>query len=183
VWGATRCAEPLLDVDGPWALGIGVAPGWGRATVAVAAVRPDGRIGVEVYRDIRDDVTPARITAAIEQFAKDREPHVIAYDASSGGAGEFERHGGESGLTYDALKPGAMVAATMDVSELIMAGRLAVDDPLFDAQIRNVVKRDVGQDGAFRFSRGLSAGSIDAIEAMTLAAHAAAYAARKPAIH
>jgi hypothetical protein len=175
VWAALRTPEPLKDVSPPFALGIGVAPGWERATVAVAAVRPDGRIGVEVYRDLRDGVTPLRITAAVEAFVRERDVQVIAYDASSGGAGEFDRHGQESGLNWDGLKPSAMVSATMDVSELIMAGRLAVDDPLLDAQLPGVVKRNVGVDGAFRFSRGNSLGPIDAIEAMTLAAHAIAY--------
>ncbi len=62
------------------------------ATIAVAAIRQDGRIGAEVYRDLREGVTPAMITAAIEHFVEEREVQVVAYDATSGGAGEFEGH-------------------------------------------------------------------------------------------
>ena len=68
-----------------------------------------------------------------------------------------------------------MISATMDVVELIMAGRLAVDDPLLDYQIMLVVKRMVGPDGAFRFSRGGSLGPIDGVEALLLAAHAISF--------
>jgi hypothetical protein len=182
VWAACRIREPLEDNEGPFALGIGVAPGWERATIAVAALRADGRIGVEVYRDLREDVTPEKVTAAVDAFGHERWAQTIAYDASSGGAGAFERHGQEAGLAYDGLKPGAMVAATMDVSEMVMAARLAVDDPLLDFQLPGVVKRPVGADGAFRFSRGNSLGPIDAIEAMTLAAHAIAFT-NLPGLH
>lgn len=182
VWAALRTPYPLKDAPEPYALGIGVAPGWERATVAVAAIRADGRIGVEIWRDLRENVTPGTITDAIEAFGHTRWAQTIAYDASSGGAGEFMRHGEEAGLAYDALKPGAMVAATMDASEMIMAGRLAVDDPLLDHQIPGVVKRMVGADGAFRFSRGDSLGPIDAVEAMVLAAHAIAFT-KVPGLH
>lgn len=182
VWAACRCRGPLADVAPPFALGIGVTPGWERASIAVAGVRMDGRIGVEIYRDFRDGVTPAQVVAAIDAFGIERRPQTIAFDASSGGSAEFKRHGEETGQPYDGLKPAAVVAATMDVSEMIMAGRLAVDDPLFDFQIAQVVKRPIGLDGAFRFGRSASLGPIDAIEAMTFAAHAIAYRPRVPNI-
>jgi len=181
-WATLHCPDPLKENEGPFALGIGVAPGWERATIAVAALRSDGRIGVEVFRDLREDVGPQMITAAVAGFVAEQWAQVVAYDASSGGSGEFERHAQEQGIAYDALKPGAMVAATMDVTEMIMAGRLAVDDPLLDHQILMVVKRMVGPDGAFRFSRGDSLGPIDAIEAMLLAAHAIAFS-NMPGLH
>jgi len=181
-WGNCRVAEPLQGLDGPYALGIGVAPGWERATIAVAARRPDDRIGVEVYREFREDVTPQLVTAAVDEFAKLHWPQVIACDSSSGGASAFLRHGQEAGWEYDPLKPTAMVTATMDFTELIMAGRLAVDDPLLDAQIPLVVKRDIGQDGAYRFSRSHSLGPIDAVEAALLAATAIARVSSKPNI-
>jgi hypothetical protein len=181
-WQANRCSEPLAGVDPPFALGIGVAPGWQRATIAIAALRPDGRIGVEILRDFRDGVLPATVTEAVTKFSEDRWPQTIAFDMSSGGGSEFERHGEESGLAYDPLKPAMVVSATMDTSEMIMSKRLAVDDPLLDYQIPLVVKRNVGQDGAFRFSRGDSLGAIDAVEAMAFAAHAIAYRGAKPNI-
>jgi hypothetical protein len=59
----------------------------------------------------------------------------------------------------------------MDVAEMIQSGRLAVDDPLLDAQVPLAGRRNYGQDGAFRFSREHSNGPIDAVLAMTMAAH------------
>jgi hypothetical protein len=183
VWEGNRLPNPLLEVDAPYALGIGIAPGWERATIAVAARRPDDRIGVEVYRDLRDKVTPQDVTDAIEQFNRDREVQTIAFDRNAGGGSEFDRHGSETQLPYDPLQASAAIRATMDVTEMITAGRLAVDDPLNDAQIPLVVRRDIGVDGAFRFSRGNSLGSIDAVEAMVFAAHAIAYRGQQPNIY
>ena len=184
VWAACRTPRPLDGLGGPYALGVDVQPGWERATIAAAGIRPDGRVGVEVYRDIRGDpgepVTAARLIAEIEKFP---DPVVvIAYDQVSGAAASFQRHADETGLPWDALKPAAMVAACMDADEMIRAGRLAVDDPLLDAQIPLAARRPVGQDGAFRFSRAASLGPIDAVMAMTLAAHAIAYTGPQPKI-
>lgn len=185
VWASCRTAEPLAGLSGPFALGIDVNPGWDRATIVVAGIRTDGRIGAEVHRDLRatdgEPITAARILAEVERF-----PYpvaVIAYDSISGAAPAFLRHEAESGFPWDALKPGAMVAACMDVAEMILSGRLAVDDPLLDAQITLVGRRSVGQDGDFRFSRAASAGPIDAVMALTLAAHAIAYQKSVPRVN
>jgi phage terminase large subunit-like protein len=59
---------------------------------------------------------------------------------------------------------------------------LPVDDPLLDAQIPNAARRMVGMDGAFCFSRAQSLGPIDAIIAMTFAAHSIASGAPVPNI-
>ena len=65
VWAACRVQGPLDGSSGPYALGVDVQPGWERATICVAGLRPDGRVGVEVYRDIRgtehEPVTADRI--------------------------------------------------------------------------------------------------------------------------
>jgi hypothetical protein len=71
----------------------------------------------------------------------------------------------------------------MDVAEMIASGRLAVDDPLLDAQVPNVSKRSVGNEGAYRYSRAKSEGDIDAFVSMMLAAHTIAYTLRKPQIY
>jgi hypothetical protein len=63
----------------------------------------------------------------------------------------------------------------MDVTEMVQAGRLAVRDPLIDAQVAGGSRRAVGQDGAFRFSVRDSLGPIDAVLGMAFAAHAIAY--------
>jgi hypothetical protein len=180
VWAACRLAEPLAGVHGPYALGVDVQPGWERATITVAAVRPDGRVGVEIYRDLRGEVTAERLISEAHAF---RDPvSVIVYEEAAGPAAAFARDEQETGLPWRAMKPVDMVKACMDVTEMIIAGRLAVDDPLLDAQIALTARRPVGQDGAFRFSRLQSLGPIDAVMAMTLAAHAIAAPAKVPQI-
>ena len=177
VWAACRVVEPLSGLSGPYALGVDVHPGWERATICVAGIREDARVGVEVYRDIRGSehspVTVERIIAEVEAFPDPVK--VIAYDQMSGAASGFARHGKETGYPWDELKPAAIWAACMDVDEMILSRRLAVDDPLLDAQIPLAARRPVGQDGAFRFSRRASLGPIDGVMAMTFAAHAIAY--------
>jgi hypothetical protein len=183
-WANCRVPHPLKDVDGPFALGIDVAMGGSRATITVAAVRPDGRIGVEVFRDVRADrdrlVTSQRLLDEVHAFPK--QLAYVAFDKVVAAASAFERDAQESTLPWDGLSPGAMVDACMDVGEMISSGRLAVDDPLLDAQAPLVVRRDVGNEGAYRYSRGLSEQPIDAFMAMVLAAHAIAYTLRLPAI-
>jgi hypothetical protein len=175
-WAGNRVSDgPLDGLTGPYALGVDVQPGWERATICVAGIRSDNRVGVEVYRDLRrsegEPVTAARIIADCVGFPEIDQVLAIAFDQVSGAAPAFLRHHEETGLPWDGLKPAAMVAACMDVTEQILAATLAVNDPLLDAQIALVAKRPVGQDGAFRFSRQASTGPIDAVMAMTLAAH------------
>ena len=178
VWARLRTPGPLADALPPYVLGIDIQPGWDRATIAVAATRPDDRIGVEIYRDLRatdgDPVTAERIIAAVEAFPEIGSVQSIRFDMASGGAQPFTR-AADSGLPWEGMKPSEVVAACMDVTQMILAGRLAVDDPLLDAQIAVAARRDVGQDGAFRFSRKESPGPIDAVLAMTFAAHAISF--------
>jgi hypothetical protein len=176
VWGALRTPAPLDGLDGPYVLAVDVQSGWQRATISVAGMRTDGRVGVEVLRDIREEpgspVTAARIIAELEAF-----PGYVAsivFDSISGIGPELRRRAQETGLPYTELTRGDFVSACMDVTEMIHSGRLAVDDPLLDAQMPMVAKRSVGADGAFCFSRGDSLGPIDAFLSMTFAASAMA---------
>jgi len=180
VWAAVRLSEPLKGLEGPFALGVDVQPDWSRATISVAGIRADDRVGVEVYRDLRGEVTAERITAEIDRFP---DPiHVIAYEERSVAAPVFRRHADETGLPWDPLKPGMVVDACMDIDQMIRSVRLAVDDPLIDAQIALAARRPVGQDGAFRFSRGHSLGPIDAVMSMTFAAHGIVFTGPQPKI-
>jgi hypothetical protein len=187
LWG--RCRVPSAPLDtalGPFSLGISVAAGWLRATIAVAGERADGRIGVEVFREFRGSedhpVTAEQITAAVTEFAQKRPPAYIAYDLSSGIASALGRHSVSSGLNYDPLKPSAVVSGCMDLGEMLTSGRLAHNDPLFDYQLPMAAKRFVGSDGAWRWGVQASAGDIDAVIALTMAAHAAAYRPPVPGI-
>ncbi len=130
-------------------------------------------MGVEVYRDIREDVTVDRLIREVQAFP---EPvRVIAYPSTTGAASAFQRDRDIALRPYDELTPGMVVSACMDVAEMIGSGRLAVGDPLLTAQSQMVARRDIGTEGAFRFSQKHSTGPIDAFLSMTFAAHAAAY--------
>lgn len=182
VWSACRMSEPLRDVRGPFTLAVDVQPGWERATITVGGIRPDDRVGVEVYRDIRGATTAAEIIAAVEAFPDIDLVQEVVYDGTAGGASAFERHANETGMPWVGLKPHQVVAACMDVTEMILSRRLAVDDPLLDAQIPFTGRRPVGMEGGFRFSRHASEGPIDAVMSMTFAAHGIATAAPMPRI-
>jgi hypothetical protein len=178
VWSACRMPAPLKDERGPYALAVDIQPGWERASIAVAGIRHDGRVGVEIYRDVRaTDTTPitaAMLIALVETFPALDMVQAVVYEGISGGSAAFERHAQDTGIPWQALKPHDVVAASMDVTEMILSGRLAVDDPLLDSQVGNVARRAVGSEGAFRFSRTGSAGAIDAFIAAVFASHAVA---------
>ncbi len=177
LWAACRLHDPLAGHGGPFALGVDVAPGWTRATITVAGIRTDSRVGVNVYRDMRatlaEPITAERVIAAVHSFP---DPvAVVSYDMVNPAAAAFRRDAEETGHPWDELTPSTMVAACMDVVEMIQSQRLAVDDPLIDAQVMLARKKAFGTEGMFRWTRGDSAGPIDAFLSMTFAAHAAAY--------
>jgi len=182
LWAACRTDRPLDGLSGPYALGVDVAPGWERATITVAGVRPDSRIGVEVYRDIRgSDGSPVTADRLVAEIAAFPDPvSVIAYDSVSGAAPRFRRDAEESGRPWDELTSRTMTSACMDITEMIQSARLAVGDPLIDAQVPNVVRKAFGD--MFRFTRTASVGPIDAVLAMTFAAHAIARTQAPPQI-
>jgi hypothetical protein len=125
---------------------------------------------VELYRDLRDGLTAERIIAEVKAFP---DPVVsVTYEGISGGLASFRRDADVSGIPWVELKPHDVMRACMDVTEMIQSAKLAVDDPLLDAQIAWTARRPVGPDGGFRFSRSESAGPIDAVMAMTFAANA-----------
>lgn len=176
VWAALRTPQPLEGLDGPYAMAVDVQPGWDRATVTVAGLRADGRVGVEVFRDLRptegNPITAERVIEAAESFPQIDRVLVIVTEGASAIGPSALRRAQETGYPWEVWKPGLVVEACMDVTEMILAGRLAVDDPLLTAQIELAARRDVGQDGAFRFSRKDSLGAIDGVMAMTFSAHA-----------
>jgi hypothetical protein len=180
LWAACRVQVPLEDVDGPYALGVDVDPGWSRATITASAIRDDYRVGAEVYADLRAEAQPLTAERLLDTVRAFPRPVVaIAYDSVSAAAAAFRRDAEQSALPWIEYKPAEVTAACMDMAEMIQSRRLAVDDPLLDAQIPTTAKRNVGQDGAFRFSRAQSLGPIDGVMSMTFACHA--IAGRSPA--
>jgi hypothetical protein len=184
MWRKLHTPDPLAGLEGPFDLGVDVQPGWERASVYVAGVRPDGRVGVEPWRDLRaadGPLTAQTIIDAVMAFPRPRR--TVSYEAVIGPAGELGRHGeNDWGVEWRALKPNQVLAACIDTMQLVQGERIAVADPLLDAQIPMVALRPVGQDGAYRWSRALSSGPIDAVFAMTFAVSAAVNAQALPAV-
>ena len=176
-WAACRVEEPLPVQAGGYALGVAVGPDWQRATVVAAALRDDGKVGTAVWRDLRSTdgvpLTSRQVVQAAREFPGDVV--AVAFDKSSAGAPAFMADAEETGHPWDALTPGAVVAASMDVGELVQSGQLAVDDPLLDAQVAIAGRKSFGMEGAYRFARSASAGPIDAFLAMVYAVHAIRY--------
>jgi hypothetical protein len=177
-----KCRVPNALGDDPqasrtYALGVGIGPDWQRATIVAAARRDDGRIGAAVYQDLRADGTNALTAATIVDAVRSFPGSVIAvaFEGAAAGAPAFEADAYQTGHPWDKLSPSAVVAASMDVAELVQSAMLAVDDPLIDAQVASAGRRKVGLEGAFRFARSASAGPIDAFLAMVYAAHAIRY--------
>ena len=180
-WAKLRTPMPLLDVDPPFTVGVHVGPQWERATVCVAALRSDGRIGLEVYAELREGITARRLIEIITGFPKWRQ--AVYFDAAGGPAAEFARAAQDDwGPEWIAMRPTDLVAGSMDFTELVYSGRIAVDDPLLDAQIGWAAKREVGGEGAFRFSQSQSGGPIDAVLAAMMAVHGAASTVPMPSV-
>jgi hypothetical protein len=174
-WSACRAETPLAESDGPFCLGVSVGPDWQRATIVAAAIRPDGRVGAEVVKDMRatdlHPLTAEQVIAAVHGF----DGYVVgaAFDTSAAGAPAFRRDRDETGFPWLQLTTSGLVAACMDVAECVQSGILAVCDPLLDAQVALTGRRPVGTEGAFRFARNASSGPIDGHLAMVYAVHTA----------
>ena len=84
--------------------------------ICAAGHPPDGRVGVEVYRDIREDVTVDRLLAEV-RLPGPRPGHRIR--VVSGASQAFQRDATLTGRPWDELTPGMVVQACMDVAEMI----------------------------------------------------------------
>ena len=176
-WDAAHIADPVPDHAPMYNMGVSVGPDWERATIAIAAMRDDQRIGVAVYKDMRaapgDALTAADVIREVHDFGGFAT--MIAFESNSAGAPAFRRDRDENGWQWHELTPSGVTAACMDMTEMVQGGLLAVDDPLLDAQVSMAGRKPVGLEGAFRFARSASTGPIDALLAATFAAHCARF--------
>lgn len=177
-WGACRLANPLAEVSGPYTLAVEVTADWTDATIAVAALRKDGRVGVEIHKHFEGTasapITGDMVTKVISAFAEKYAVSHIAYPASSALAPSFARHTALTGLPYLALAAVGIPPACADFAEAVGSKRLAHDDPLLDGQMAWAARRFVGREGAWRWAVTASAGPITAVIAATLASSVAA---------
>jgi len=170
-WGECRYPEPLADAQGPYVLAIDCDSYLTEATIAVAGVRPDGRVGVELYRHLTgtpaNQITGGQIETLVSNFKGPIKS--VLYPASSALAPALVRAEMKSGLPYEALQGPDMVRACADLSEGIGARRIVHNDPFLDAEIAGANRRMVGNDGGWRWSITTSQTPITSVVAVTLA--------------
>lgn len=180
-WGACRVNEPLAGVPGPFTLGIHATHDLSQATIAVAAKRSDGTIGVEIYRHVEGTathpITAAQMETLVSSFIeKGGRPSEIVYQSDSALAPAFARAQALTALPYRALSSVDIPKCCADLAEGVGARRIAHNDPMLDAEIAAAQRRFIGSEGAWRWSVTASAMPITGVIAATLAVSIAASA-------
>jgi hypothetical protein len=180
-WGACRLPHPLApeNVVG-YVMACDVTSTWSEGSIIIAALRNDGKVGVEVHRYLqsRSDVslTAYDFVAEVTKVAARVKVDAIVYTASSPLAPAFERHAVESGLPYQSMGAMKLLMACGDFAEAVISRRIAHDDPYIDSQIAGAQRRFVGTDGAWRWT--ISKKPATGVMATTLAVSIAAKAVR-----
>jgi hypothetical protein len=182
-WGYGRIASGPLDpaeVESRYVIGVDCTSIWSEGTIVVAAMRRDGRVGVEVHRHLNSRPNlPLRAQDFVTEIEKinDRvDVQAIVYNLSSVLAPGFERHKTITGLPYQAISSQQNVVACVDFAEAVTSKRIAHNDPFLDGQMSKAQRRMIGGDGAWRWA--ISKTPITGIIAATLAAHTAARATK-----
>jgi hypothetical protein len=177
-WGACRVKEPLhpSQVEGGYVIALDVVSTWSEGSIIVAAQRKDGKVGVEVHRQLlaRIDrpLTAADFTIEVAKIAAKFKVDAIVYSASSALAPALERHAAESNLPYLSINASRNIMACADLAEAVSAKRIAHDDPYLDSQVASAQRRFVGKEGAWRWT--ISGAPITGVVGMTLAVAIAA---------
>jgi hypothetical protein len=157
-WGACRVQRPLHPsaVSGNYVIACDVTSTWSEGSIIVAAMRKDGKVGLEVHRHLlaRTEVPLAAsdFTREVAAIAAKVRVDAIVYSASSALAPAFERHAVESMLPYQSLPATKVLMACSDFAEAVTSQRLAHDDPFLDSQIAGAQRRFIGTDGAWRWT-------------------------------
>jgi hypothetical protein len=177
-WGACRVPSPLApdNVVGGYVVACDVLSTWGEGSIIVAALRNDGRVGIEVHRHLqgRTDMplTAPDFTREVAAIAQKVKVDAIVYSASSALAPAFERHATETQLPYQAITASRNIMACADFAEAVTAKRIAHDDPFIDSQVASAQRRFIGSDGAWRWT--ISGTPITGLVASTFAVAIAA---------
>lgn len=154
-WGQCRQQSPLDDVVGRYTIGVDVQASWQQGTIVVAAMRSDGRVGVEVHRHLKARPTQA-LTAddfvrEILQVMSKVDVERIVYAHSSALLPALERVGIERGLPCEPVNSTKLMQACHDFAEAVVSKRLAHDDPFLDSEINVAQRRFIGSDGGWRW--------------------------------
>ena len=177
-WGACRLPNPLdpSHVEGGYVIACDVLSTWGEGSIIVAALRKDGRVGVEVHRHLlartERPLTAPDFTREVAAIAAKFKVDAIVYSASSALAPAFERHATETGLPYLSIGASRNIMACADFAEAVAAKRIAHDDPFLDSQVASAQRRFIGKEGAWRWT--ISGTPITGVIGMTLSVAIAA---------
>jgi len=177
-WGASRLPNPLDPsyVEGGYVIACDVLSTWSEGSIIVAALRKDGRVGVEVHRHLlartERPLTAPDFTREVAAIAGKFKVDAIVYSASSALAPAFERHATETGLPYLSIGASRNIMACADFAEAVTAKRIAHDDPFLDSQVASAQRRFIGKDGAWRWT--ISGTPITGVVGMTLSVAIAA---------
>lgn len=176
-WGACRAPYPLDPsfVADKYVIGFDVTSNWSEGAIIVAALRRDGKVGIEVHRHLEAHggaLTAAHFVEQAVNLAGKLPLEAIAYSASSALAPALERHKVQSQLPYVAVSSTDMQKACEDFAEAVISNRLVHGDPYLDSQIAKAQRRFVGSDGAWRWA--ISQTPINGVVAMTMASALAA---------
>ena len=185
-WGACRVREPLnpesMEDEVRYVVAVDVTADFGEGTIAIAGMRKDGRVGVEVHRHLegRKDI-PLAADDFVREVAKlcaRVTVSNIVYTASSALAPAFARHSVETQLPYEAVSSIKALLACADFAEAVTSKRLAHDDPYLDAQIAGAQRRFIGAEGSWRWVIGGSTSGIPQSTGVIAATYAVSWAAR-----
>ena len=177
-WGACRLPEPLqpANVEGGYVIACDVVSTWSEGSIIIAALRKDGRVGVEVHRHLlartERPLTAPDFTREVAAIASKYKIDAIVYSASSALAPAFERHATETGLPYFSISASRNIMACADFAEAVTAKRIAHDDPFLDSQVASAQRRFIGSEGAWRWT--ISGTPITGVVGMTLSVAIAA---------
>jgi hypothetical protein len=177
-WGACRYPNPLnpADVIDGYVIACDVLSSWTEGSIIVAALRKDGRVGVEVHRHLQArperPLTAHDFTREVAAIKAKVKVDAIVYSASSALAPAFERHAVEAQLPYQSIAATKNIMACADFAEAVAAKRIAHDDPHLDSQIASAQRRFIGSDGAWRWT--ISASPITSVVGATLSVAIAA---------
>jgi hypothetical protein len=173
-WGACRVPQPLRPevVTGRYVIAVDVTASWGEGTIAVAAVRQDGKVGVEIHRHLLARTIPLQasdftmeIASLVKRIGRGNVESIV-YSASSALAPAFERHAIEAMLPYNSIPATRVLMACGDFAEAVTSQRVAHDDPFLDSQIASAQRKFVGSDGSWRWT--ISGTPITGVIAATL---------------
>lgn len=177
-WGLCRLPAPLdpNNVVGGYVVACDVLASWTEGSIIVAALRRDGRVGVEVHRHLQarpeTPLTAFDFTREVAAIAKKVPLDAIVYAASSALAPAFERHAAETQLPYQSIAGTKVTMACADFAEAVTSKRLAHDDPFLDSQVASAQRRFIGSDGAWRWT--ISSTPITGVVGATLSVAIAA---------